>query len=182
MTNRFGNVPVESSTLEFEAESEADTFRLGAELADVLPPGTTVALIGTLGAGKTRLVQALAQACGLPPDSVTSPTFVLCQHYQGSRTLHHLDAYRLRDDDEFWQLGVDEYFDSDALTLVEWADRVSDCLPDERLEIEILVGAGDTRTFRILGSGSPIADAVQRLSARLQASSAEPPRDEALGG
>ena len=76
----------------FVAHGEDDTQRLGAALAAVLPPGTTVALIGTLGAGKTRLVQALAEACGVPPATVVSPTFVLCQPYHGRRTLYHLDA------------------------------------------------------------------------------------------
>ena len=89
----------------FDAASEADTDRLGAALAGVLPPGTTIALNGTLGAGKTRLVQAIAAACGIDRQDVVSPTFVLCQRYQGDRMIYHLDAYRLHDDDEFRELG-----------------------------------------------------------------------------
>jgi tRNA threonylcarbamoyladenosine biosynthesis protein TsaE len=107
-----------------------------------------VALIGTLGAGKTRLVQAIAQQCGIAPENVSSPTFVLCQEHHGRRTLYHMDAYRLRDDDEFLQLGPEEYFESDGITLVEWADRVIDCLPAERLEIRIEVVDHTSREFR----------------------------------
>src|SRR5207344_1160712 len=92
----------------FEAADEDATTRLGAALAAVLPPGTTVALIGTLGAGKTRLVQAIAAACGVLRDEVVSPTFVVCQQYRGSRTINHVDAYRLKDEDEFRELGGDE--------------------------------------------------------------------------
>ena len=76
------------SELHFDAASEADTDRLGAALAELLPAGTVVALTGTLGAGKTRLVQAVAAASGIDRLQVTSPTFVLCQTYRGRRTIH----------------------------------------------------------------------------------------------
>ena len=108
----------------FNADDEAATATLGHALAGVLPPGTTVALCGTLGAGKTRLVQAIAEGLGVNRRDVVSPTFVLIQEYHGRRTIYHIDAYRLRDDDEFQQLGPDEYFESDGLVLIEWADRV----------------------------------------------------------
>ena len=96
-----------------------------------------VALTGPLGAGKTRLVQAIAAACGVDRRDVVSPTFVLMHEYHGSRPIYHLDAYRLRDSDEFLQLGVEEYFTPPNLMLVEWAERVAECLPGERLEVTI---------------------------------------------
>jgi len=101
-----------SSRLIFDAAGEGATEALGAALAKVLPPGTTVALLGTLGAGKTRLVQAVAVACGVDPREVVSPTFVLVHEYHGRRPICHIDAYRLRDEDEFAQLGPDEFFES----------------------------------------------------------------------
>jgi len=137
----------------FESGSEADTDRLGAALAAVLPPGTTIALNGTLGAGKTRLVQAIAAACGVQRAEVVSPTFVLCQRYQGDRTIYHLDAYRLRDDDEFRELGPEEFYESDGLTIIEWADKVANCLPDERVEIDIEVTGQTARRFIMRGIG-----------------------------
>ena len=82
--------------LAFVAENLDDTDRLARVLAACLPPGTTVALCGTLGSGKTRLVQGLAAACSVPRENVVSPTFVLCTEYQGRRTIYHLDAYRLK--------------------------------------------------------------------------------------
>lgn len=156
-----------ADTLTFTARSLAETDRLGTALASVVPPGTTIALCGTLGAGKTRLVQAIAATCGVPRESVVSPTFVLVQQYEGTRTLYHLDAYRIADDDEFLQLGVDEYFDSDALVLVEWADRVADCLPPQRLEIDIEVAGETERTFRIREIDSSDRDLITRLTATL---------------
>lgn len=152
----------------FSANEESDTQHLGAALAATLPPGTTVALIGTLGAGKTRLVQALAAACGVPPDTVVSPTFVLCQEYHARRTLYHLDAYRLKDDDEFLQLGPEEYFESDGITLIEWADRVLDCLPPQRLEIHIDVVGETARQFRLAAVGAPVCRILDDLAARLR--------------
>jgi tRNA threonylcarbamoyladenosine biosynthesis protein TsaE len=152
------------SAFVFEAASEADTDRLGAALAAVLPPGTTLALSGTLGAGKTRLVQAIAAACGIDREDVVSPTFVLCQRYQGGRTIYHLDAYRLRDDDEFRELGPEEFFESDGLTIIEWADKVADCLPDERVEIEIEVTGATERRFVVRGVGDRLSEVIKVLS------------------
>ena len=108
----------------YNSADESATAALGAALAEVLPEGTTVALCGPLGAGKTRLVQAIAEAAGVDRGNVTSPTFVLIQEYHGRRTIYHIDAYRVRDEDEFESLGVEEYFEGDGLVLVEWADRV----------------------------------------------------------
>lgn len=141
------------SSFSFHAQNEADTARLGQALAEHLPDGTTIALIGTLGAGKTRLVQAVAAACDIAPEAVVSPTFTLCHEYHGRRTIYHFDAYRLKDDDEFLELGPDEYFDAPALTFVEWGDRVVDCLPRQRLEISIRVTGETSREFAISAHG-----------------------------
>lgn len=132
------------------SKSEADTDRIGAEFVADLKPGTVVALIGTLGAGKTRLVQAIAAALGVPRDAVTSPTFVLVNEYlQGRLPIFHFDAYRLKDIDEFLELGPEEYFDSVGITFIEWADRVAEVLPKKRLEIEITIQPDDGRRFLI---------------------------------
>ena len=153
----------------FEAAGEADTDRLGAALAAALPAGAVIALVGTLGAGKTRLVQAIAAACGVPREEIVSPTFVLCQQYLGNRTINHLDAYRVRDIDEFRELGVDELLASDAITIVEWADRVSEALPDELIQVEIDVIGPTARRFivRAIGkSNEPLIAALGRCALR----------------
>jgi tRNA threonylcarbamoyladenosine biosynthesis protein TsaE len=144
---------------QFIANDEADTERLGQALAATLPQGTVVALIGTLGAGKTRLVQAVAAAMGVPAGEATSPTFVLVNEYRGRLPIYHIDAYRLRDEDEFRELGPEEYFESDGVTFIEWADRVEDCLPAERLEIRCEATGETERRFAILGT-SPRMDGV----------------------
>ena len=117
----------------FILPDEAATDRFGARLAAILPPGTLIALDGTLGAGKTRLVQAIGKAVGIDTASITSPTFTLVHQYPfsvtdanlhqfatPSGTIFHLDAYRVNSPEEFWELGVEEMFDSKAWTIIEW--------------------------------------------------------------
>jgi len=156
----------------YEAADERATAVLGAALAEVLPEGTTVALCGTLGAGKTRLVQAIAEAAGVDRRQVLSPTFVLIQEYRGRRAICNLDAYRLRDDDEFLALGPEEYFEGDGLILIEWADRVQSCLPAERIEVRIEVTGPESRRFEIVSIGPTYAEAIGQLQQRL---AAQPP-------
>ena len=163
MTVPAPDSPADLPTFRYVARDEQGTRRLGAALAAVLPAGTTVGLAGTLGAGKTRLVQVIAAACGVAPERVVSPTFVLCQPYEGTRTLYHLDAYRLKDEDEFLDLGPEEYFESDGLTLVEWSDRVASCLPPERIEIHIQVAGETAREFEVAALGAQYAHVPEAL-------------------
>jgi tRNA threonylcarbamoyladenosine biosynthesis protein TsaE len=105
-----------------------------------------VGLVGTLGAGKTTLTQSIAVAAGIDRDDVNSPTFTLLCSYRGHIaggpiTLHHLDAYRVGDEDEFLELGIEELFETpDAWVWIEWAGRFESLLPPETLWIRIEVG------------------------------------------
>jgi tRNA threonylcarbamoyladenosine biosynthesis protein TsaE len=123
-----------------------------------------VALCGTLGAGKTRLVQAVAEALGVERRNVVSPTFVLVQEHHGRRHIYHIDAYRLRDEDEFLALGPEEFFESDALVFVEWADRIERCLPNSRVEIRIEVTGPQSRRFTVVPVGARYAEVVAHLA------------------
>ena len=151
----------------YRAESVADTDRLGVALAAALPDGAVVALCGTLGAGKTRLVQALAAACGIDRSEVVSPTFVLCHEHTGSRTLYHFDVYRLSGDEEFQRLGPQEYFSAGGITLIEWADKVVASLPDERLDLRIEVTGESSRQFTLRAQGEQMERALAALSQSL---------------
>ena len=141
-------------TVEIVVRNEEETDVLGGVLARTLPEGAVVALLGTLGAGKTRLVQGVAQALGVSKEDVGSPTFVLIREYYGKeRSIYHFDAYRLRDSDEFLALGVDEYFDSDGISFVEWADRVEDAVPRHRVDVHVEPLDATTRRFTISAQG-----------------------------
>lgn len=147
------------------SRSEADTQALGSRLGALLPAGIVVALNGPLGAGKTRLVQAIAAARGIDPRDVVSPTYTLVQEYRGTESIFHFDAYRLVDDDEFLNLGPDEYFAAGGVTIIEWAEKVQACLPRERLEITIRPLDATTREFKFVGYGGDAASVVARLAA-----------------
>jgi tRNA threonylcarbamoyladenosine biosynthesis protein TsaE len=155
-----------SAHFTYRAADEAATERLGQALADLLSEGSVVALDGPLGAGKTRLVQAIAAASGVDRRDVVSPTFVLMHEYLGRRPMIHLDAYRLRDADEFVQLGVEESFGGPNLVFIEWAQRVADCLPSERIEIAIRILPDEARQFEIVAVGAQYAPLVQALRER----------------
>lgn len=129
-------------------ESEAETDRLGRALADRVRPGTVIGLVGPLGAGKTRLVRGLSEALGVDPDAIASPTFILIHEYEGRLPIYHFDAYRLSSPDEFDALGSSDYFDSDGLCLVEWADRVADRLPADAWHVAVAID-GPRRRFTL---------------------------------
>ncbi len=145
----------------FLSSSEAETDRLGNSLAGALQNGLTIALNGQLGSGKTRFVRALCAGLGIDTIAVNSPTFVILQQYTDGRIpVAHMDTYRLADVDEFLSIGADEYLDSEEwLCLIEWADRVEEVLPSDRLDISILQVSPSTRQFSFTSSGAR-SDAV----------------------
>jgi tRNA threonylcarbamoyladenosine biosynthesis protein TsaE len=153
----------------FESAGEADTWRLGQALAAELPEGAVVALHGTLGAGKTRLVQAVAAAWGIDPREVVSPTFVLATEHHGRRSLYHVDAYRLRDEDEFEALGQHEHFGGPGVVFIEWAEKIAGSLPEERIEISLEVCGESSRRFSLRSPWLAGQAALARLERRLTA-------------
>ncbi|MCA9792032.1 MAG: tRNA (adenosine(37)-N6)-threonylcarbamoyltransferase complex ATPase subunit type 1 TsaE [Candidatus Eremiobacteraeota bacterium] len=116
-----------------DAES---TRRLGERLAGGLYPGAVIALKGPLGAGKTTFTQGLVRGLG-GHEPVTSPTFVLMHIYeQGRLPVFHFDAYRLEGPQQLEEIGADEYFWGDGVSVVEWAERAGQLLPPDHLEID----------------------------------------------
>ena len=155
----------EPAVATWHVQDELGTQRLAAALATCLPTGAVVMLSGTLGAGKTRFVQFFAAAVGIDASIVNSPTFVLCQHYQGDRAIVHLDVYRVQDDDEFLNLGPDELFASSDVTFIEWGERVRGCLPESCYQLSIEVTGADARAFTLRAT----PDVIQCIESRLVA-------------
>lgn len=145
----------------------AATTALGRRLGRLLFPGSVVALIGPLGAGKTHLVRAIAEGLDIPDSRVvSSPTFVLIQEYAARLPMYHFDAYRLRTEAEFFDLGAHEYFAGNGVCLVEWADRVPGCLPAEHLRMELSVTGETSRQAAVHAHGQCYEELLGTLNQR----------------
>jgi tRNA threonylcarbamoyladenosine biosynthesis protein TsaE len=139
--------------VQIELPTPQATAALGHALAARLFPGAVVALIGQLGAGKTHLTAAIAEGLGIPR-GVSSPTFVLQQEYHGRLIVYHFDVYRLPTSQAFADLGASEFLEGEGISIVEWADRVREHLPEDRLEIA-LEATGETARRATLTATGP---------------------------
>lgn len=148
---------------ELTSESVERTIEIGRRLGALLEPGDVVALVGQLGAGKTCLTRGVAEGIGADPDIVTSPTFVLINEYEGAIPLYHFDAYRLSCPADMQALGSDEYFAGNGACLVEWADRVEECLPDDYLRVTILIDGPTSRRIRLDARGARHCELLAKL-------------------
>ena len=117
-------------------DGEEQTKEIGYKLGKLLTPGSVICLIGDLGAGKTTMTQSLARAIGVD-DYITSPTFTIVNEYEGNMPLYHFDVYRIGSSEEMYDIGYDEYINSDGVCIIEWANLIEDILPDEYLYIEM---------------------------------------------
>ncbi len=130
----------EETVRSLSIRNEEETRAFGHQLADRLEPGSVVALIGDLGTGKTTLSKYIAEGLGIT-EVVTSPTFTIVQEYHSGRLpLYHFDVYRIGDISEMEELGYEEYFFGDGVSLVEWADIIQELLPEEARIIRIEYG------------------------------------------
>jgi tRNA threonylcarbamoyladenosine biosynthesis protein TsaE len=131
-------------------DSVEETEAAAAELAGALRPGACIALHGELAAGKTQFVRGLVRGLGGDGRTVSSPTFVLLHVYQTPRlTVYHLDAYRVRGDEDFESIGFSELLEQGGVTVVEWAGRVENLLPPDRIEVQIEAVGPTSRLIRI---------------------------------
>ncbi len=117
-------------------EDENKTKELGEKLGKLVYVGSVICLVGDLGAGKTTFTQSFAKSLGVD-DYITSPTFTIVNEYQGRLPLYHFDVYRIGCSEEMYDIGYDEYINSDGVCIIEWANLIEDILPDEYLKIDM---------------------------------------------
>jgi tRNA threonylcarbamoyladenosine biosynthesis protein TsaE len=141
---------------EFKSNGTEETAQLAAKLAHQLKPGDVIALEGDLGAGKTTFTKGLAKGLDIKK-TVNSPTFTIIKEYHGKLPLYHMDVYRVTDTLE--DLGFDEYFEGDGVTVVEWAHLIEDQLPAERLTIYLYHEDGENRKMVF----TPIGERYEQL-------------------
>jgi len=120
-----------------ESKTEAQTIKLGKNLAKSLKPGDIVCLYGDLGTGKTTLVKGIAEGLKIKQDAVHSPTFVLMNVYEGKLPIYHFDFYRLDRVEEIQLIGFDEFLYGKGVSVIEWADRLNGLTPQDFLKVEL---------------------------------------------
>jgi tRNA threonylcarbamoyladenosine biosynthesis protein TsaE len=130
--------------------SPEETKALGQKIGKKLSPGDVVALLGELGSGKTCLVQGICQGLQID-DFATSPSFVIINEYKGKYPVYHFDLYRLQKEEELINLGYEEYFYSQGVCLIEWAEKAKNLLPEKRIEIELKIVSENQREIKIKG-------------------------------
>ena len=138
------------------SKSIEDTISIAENIESEKFPGMIICLNGELGSGKTVFVKGFAASLGIT-DTITSPTFNLVKEYNGEAKLYHMDVYRLQDACE--TVGLDDYFDGKAISIIEWSELICDCLPKERLEISFKIIDENTRVLKI----KPIGDKYEEL-------------------
>ena len=145
--------------------SPDDTRRLGMLLGSILQKGDIVALSGDLGSGKTALSQGIALGLDVPAEyAVTSPTFTLMNEYPGRIPLYHLDLYRLSGEGDLADLGYEEYFYGEGVTVIEWSEKILRVLPDSSWFIRLAHRGEEEREIEIGGR----TDRLERLTALLK--------------
>lgn len=118
-------------------KDEDMTAKLGSKIGSLLFPGALICLNGDLGAGKTTITKSIALSLGIDED-ITSPTFTIVNEYTDyENILYHFDVYRIGSSDEMYDIGFDDYMDSDGIKIIEWSDIIDDILPENRLDIRL---------------------------------------------
>ena len=140
-----------------------ETIELGKKIGALLESGDIVCLTGDLGAGKTALTKSIAAEIGIE-DYVTSPTFTIVNQYYGHVDLNHFDVYRIDNVEEMYDIGYEEYFYSESINIVEWANLIEELIPDEHIWIDIRIGE-DTleRIFTISSKDKKITKRIEVL-------------------
>lgn len=152
--------------MKMTSDSAEQTIEIGRKLGQLVEPGAVILLKGNLGAGKTHFAKGVALGLDIH-DHVTSPTFTIINEYQGRMPLYHIDAYRLEDEGEAYDIGLEEYIYELGVTLIEWPDRINGLLPGEHLAVEIsYAGADDeTRHLEFTAQGVRYKNLVKELTA-----------------
>lgn len=133
----------------FISNSPTETEQFGRNLADKINQGSVIALVGELGSGKTHFVKGVAAGLGSRAE-VTSPTFTLIHEYRDGRLpIYHFDFFRIEDRASGQRLGLDEYFFSDSLSIIEWADKFPELIPQGAIWIRFETSSETQRAITV---------------------------------
>ncbi|MFP4015769.1 MAG: tRNA (adenosine(37)-N6)-threonylcarbamoyltransferase complex ATPase subunit type 1 TsaE [Halanaerobiales bacterium] len=142
--------------------SEEETHNIGQQIGSMVEPGQIILLSGKLGAGKTILTQGICDGLGVDED-VTSPTYNLINEYEGDLTVYHMDLYRLEEEEDLYDLGIEDYLESDGIIIIEWPDLVYDLIPPDFIYIKIGVEEKEVRKISFEAEGEKGMSLLERL-------------------
>jgi tRNA threonylcarbamoyladenosine biosynthesis protein TsaE len=146
--------------------SSEETVKIGSRLGRLLSRGDVVALKGDLGSGKTTLVKGMAHGAGVKDAKhVNSPSFVILKEYSGKIPIYHFDVYRLDDPSSMDTVGYKEFFYGEGASVIEWADKIEELLPEERMDIEMTVSGASERELNVTALGKRYENLLRRLRA-----------------
>jgi tRNA threonylcarbamoyladenosine biosynthesis protein TsaE len=155
----------DKSSFEIVSDSPARTFNIGCFIGQQLSAGDIIALTGELGAGKTSLTQGIASGLGVSKKyQITSPTFTLVNEYPGRLALYHVDVYRLAGSDDLLAMGYEDFFFGKGVTVIEWAEKIRDILPEESYLIRMIYVDENTRKIEIKGNDQVLSALVNELN------------------
>lgn len=165
-------------TLDSISHSAAQTQRLGMRLGELLQGGELILLDGQLGTGKTTFAQGLAQGMGID-ENINSPTFTLLKEYAGQSrpgdlrhtgsALYHFDLYRLDNPEEIVDLGFEDYFFSNGVCVVEWAEKAGSFWPPEHLNIRMKIMSETKRGLLFIATGEHYCELLRQFQKNVYA-------------
>lgn len=141
---------MDKNVKQYKSASAKATIAAGKKIGAKLQAGDVIALYGNLGAGKTHLMKGIAEAFDFE-GVVNSPTFTLINEYEASVNLYHFDLYRLNKSEQIFDLGIEEYWGGDGISVIEWADKAADLLPDSLISIYIEIVDQTHRIIKVKG-------------------------------
>lgn len=145
------------------SKSVNQTLKIGKLIARNLVGGEIILLSGSLGTGKTVLAKGIAQGLGINKNNVISPTFVLLRVHKGKHLLQHFDLYRLRTVEDIFALGYEEYFYSQAVTIIEWPERLKFLKPREFLKIKLSAKDKNKRLLKFIAKGKKHKELLEKI-------------------
>ena len=139
------NLEIKINSLE---DLEMAAYKFMTEMDDF----TVFAFYGQMGAGKTTFINELCRQLGVETDTTNSPSFAIINEYRSDTTaelIYHFDCYRLENEQEAVDIGAEDYFDSGAVCLIEWPERIEGLLPDDTVRVDLTVNDDETRLLKV---------------------------------
>jgi tRNA threonylcarbamoyladenosine biosynthesis protein TsaE len=160
---------VTDDSVRIETGEVEQTIELGNLIGSLLKAGDVVALLGQLGAGKTYLTKGIAEGQGVKDrNEVTSPSFVLVKQYMGRIPIYHFDAYRVKSSDEMYDIDCVGFFWGEGVSIIEWADKVMECLPDDFIKITIETVGETARDIHVSYQGERYRGFMEEFKERIK--------------